>query len=406
MARGRILDYLGWEEVRSQLKAQDLDPVREEMLTASLEASKRSIPEAIRQAYSIVVTVSEKNEIQAFKVTIGSDPLFKTIKDNPLSRIQDTAVSAEALLPGGPYDLWREGETSRRLKDLEGAFAQFPQLPKMLNRKAIHDTLVDGCIEGILVLRLVRPDRTFRTFWRQRPDDIALKGPALEVVLPENAVLSDLSSSLLVPDVLPGLWDESAITVKGVLDYFKGGHVVKVQKEGYEEPLTIPQVDRSVVFAAISEAVRDGKLWLVSGPASIWAEEIPAGLLTEDAVLLAPPPVISSVEILPDSLPEAWQGRCHNRSCDLSRAFQESRTEPSMAQGARSDRRRNPGQIIWRLPSTLATGRVNTLGRSMCDCEFQKTYHLLHHHLRPHRRLVFWLPKPNCARMKSRTWLK
>jgi hypothetical protein len=35
MARGRIVDYLGWEEVRSQLKTQELDPLREQMLAAS-----------------------------------------------------------------------------------------------------------------------------------------------------------------------------------------------------------------------------------------------------------------------------------------------------------------------------------------------------------------------------------
>jgi hypothetical protein len=313
MARSRILDYLGWEEVREQLKNQELDLARQQMLVANLEAARRAIPDAIRQAYSIVVTVSEKNEIQAFKVTVSSDPLFKTIKDNPLSRIQDTAVSAEALMPGGPYDLWREGETARRLKDLEGAFAQFPQLPKMLNRKAIHDTLIDGCAQGILVLRLVRPDRTFRTFWRQRPDDghsafaTALKEPALEVVLPEHAELSELPASLLVPDLLPGLWGESTISVQNLLDYFAGGHVVQVQKEGYQEAMPVPKAQRDIVIGAISKAVEEGKLWLTSGPASIWAEEIPAGLLTDEAVLQGLPPLISSVEVLPDSLPDAWQ---------------------------------------------------------------------------------------------------
>jgi len=308
MARSRIVDYLGWEEVRSQLKIQELDPLREQMLAASLDQSRKSTPEAIRQAYSIVVTISEKNELQAFKVTIGSDPLFKIIKDDVRSRIQDTAISADALLPGGPYDLWRAGETARRLKDLEGAFAQFPHLPKMLNRKAIHDTLVDGCVEGILVLRLVRPDKTFRTFWRQRPDDVAIKEPALEVVLPENAILSELPAGITTPNALPGLWEKPTITLKGLLDYFSGGRVVKVQKQGYEEPLAIPKAERSIVVDAVSEAVKDGLLWLTSGPASIWAEEIPAGLLTDDTALQAPPPVISSIEVLPPSLPNAWQG--------------------------------------------------------------------------------------------------
>jgi hypothetical protein len=307
LARSRVLDYLGWEAVRDELKSQELDLMREQMLIANLDIAKKLIPDGIRQAYSLVVTVSEKNEIQAFKVTMGSDPLFKIIKDDSRSRIQETAVSADALLPGGPYDLWRDGETSRRLKDLEGAFAQFPHLPKMINRKAIHETLIGGCLEGILVLRLVRPDRTFRTFWRQRPDDIVVKEPALEVVLPENAQLSELPAEILMPNKLSGLWEKPPVTLKKMLEYFSGGYITQVQKQGYEEALTIPKVERDVVMTSVSEAVKTGILWLTSGPASIWAEEIPAGLLTEDTILQAPPLVISSIEVLPDSLPDAWQ---------------------------------------------------------------------------------------------------
>ena len=72
-------------------------------------------------------------------------------------------MSADALLPDGPYDLWRAGETRRFVKDLVGAFAQFPHLPKMLNRKAILDTLVAGCEAGMFVLQLTRPDRSVLT---------------------------------------------------------------------------------------------------------------------------------------------------------------------------------------------------------------------------------------------------
>src|SRR6266852_3323953 len=122
------------------------------------------ITDLVRQAYCIVVTVSDKNEVHAFKVIVGDDPLFNTIKLDKQARIQETAVSAEALLPGGPYDLWREGETAHRMKDLVEAFAQFSQLPKMLNRQAIQDTLLDGCRDGLFVFRLSRPDHSFRTF--------------------------------------------------------------------------------------------------------------------------------------------------------------------------------------------------------------------------------------------------
>jgi hypothetical protein len=126
VCRNIIREYLGWEEVKAQLKKEELDPIRQELLSSNLESSRKKIPEMIRQAYSVVVTVSEKNEIQTLKIVMQSQPLFTLVKQHKEVRIQDSAISAEALLPGGPYDLWREGETSRRVKDLSGAFAQFP----------------------------------------------------------------------------------------------------------------------------------------------------------------------------------------------------------------------------------------------------------------------------------------
>jgi len=88
------------------------------------------VPDAIRQAYCIVVTVSDKDEPQAFKITLSDDPHFETIKNDSRSRVQDTAVTAEALLPEGPYNLWKGGETARRVKDLAGAFAQLRTCPR------------------------------------------------------------------------------------------------------------------------------------------------------------------------------------------------------------------------------------------------------------------------------------
>ena len=79
-ARNRIKDYLGWEEVRSQLreqlKGQELDPIREATLSANISGARSKITEQIQQAYSIVVTVSDKNEVQAFKITVNGGPLF------------------------------------------------------------------------------------------------------------------------------------------------------------------------------------------------------------------------------------------------------------------------------------------------------------------------------------------
>lgn len=312
-ARTRIKEYLGWEEVRSQLKdqlkGQDLDALRDATLSANLSGSRAKIADQIQQAYSTVVTVSEKNDIQAFKINVNGGPLFAKIKEDKRSRIQDTAIESAALLPGGPYDLWREGETSRRLNDLVGAFALSPQLPKMLNRKAILDTLLLGCRQGEFVLRVTRPDRSVRTFWHQEPDDAALKDPGLEVGLPEFAELSDLPSDLLSPGSLPSLWESDRVTLAQLCAYFAGGKAVKVRKNGYEEPVTIPKAGREVISAAVEGAVEQGKLWLTSGQASILAEPIPAGLLTDEARFQTPPQPIPTSDVTPSALPEVWSGQ-------------------------------------------------------------------------------------------------
>jgi len=307
-ARASIRDYLAWEAVRDQLKGQEIDPIRSEMLAQHISVSRGRIPQAIEQAYCIVVTVSEKNEVQAFKVTPGGEPLFTVVKNDERSRVQDTPVSADALLPEGPYDLWREGEDSRRFKDLVGAFAQFPHLPKMLRRKEILDTLVQGEKHGFFVLRVTRPDRSVKTFWRQEPDEAALKDPALEVVLPEAAALTDIEPRLLAPGRLPGLWDGAEVSYGTIWDYFSGGKVVNLPREGYEEPVTVPKAEREIVEEGVKEAVREGTLWLTSGPASVLREDVPAGVLTDDSMLQAPPQPIPVSDLLPENTPEAWEG--------------------------------------------------------------------------------------------------
>jgi hypothetical protein len=307
MVKSRIREYLGWEEVRGMLKEQKIDPIREQTLALHIDTSRRAIPEAIQLAWSIVVTLSEKGEVHAFKISPSSEPLFASIKKEAKSRIQDTAITAEALLPEGPYNLWRSGETRQWVKTLVGAFAQFAHLPKMLNRGAIVDTLVRGCEEGAFVLRVMRPDKSVKTWWRTRPDDSALKDPGLEVVLPQAAELSDLDFELLAPPRLPSLWPGSDLTVQAVYDYFSGGKVVKVDRGGYQEPVPIPKAPVNVIDDAVRTAVRQGRLWLTAAPTSLLAEEIPAGVLTPSAVLQAPPEVIPATQLLPQNLPAAWK---------------------------------------------------------------------------------------------------
>lgn len=311
VAMARVREHLGWLDVQTELKNQSkdgtLDVARMATLALNIDTSRNRITDAIRQAWSTVVTISSDNEVQAFKINVTDEPHFITIKNDPRSRIQESAITAEALLPGGPYDLWKSGETSRRVRDLASAFASFPHLPKMLKAQAIYQTLIDGCEQGLFVLKLARPDQSFRTWWRSRVDEVAIDDPAIELVLPEAGELMDVSHHLLVPGALPGLWSRNQIAVEAVRDYFRGGNIVRIPRNGYEEPIAIPKAQQDVVDAAIKAAVEAGTLWLVSGPASILAEPVPHGTLTAAATLQAPPPPIAATEILSQTLPAAWE---------------------------------------------------------------------------------------------------
>jgi hypothetical protein len=117
----------------------------------------------------------------------------------------------------------------------------------------------DGGIDAELSVELPGDDRPVPTpivgpgwnvFQYKKRDLIAL-----EVVLPEAATLSALSPALLVPGLLPGLWQSSEITLKHLYEYFSGGRIMKIQREGYEEPVTIPEAERALVESAVRTAV-------------------------------------------------------------------------------------------------------------------------------------------------------
>ena len=72
----------------------------------------------------------------------------------------------------------------------------------MLNRRAILNTLVLGCKERQFTLRVARPDQSVRTFWRQEPDEAAVKDPGLEVVVAtKNSKYADKSGVFEFVDV-------------------------------------------------------------------------------------------------------------------------------------------------------------------------------------------------------------
>ena len=339
-ARDTVRSLLGWEDVQRQLAEHTVDPLQGERLRKRLEEARRRVPETVRAAWCIVVTLSEAGAPQAFRLPADGGPLFAQIKGDERSRIKETAVDAEALLPDGPYDLWRESDEARFVSELANAFARNPRLPKFLKANVVVDTIAQGIRRGLFVAELSRPDGSRRTWWREAPPREVMEDGQLRVALPGKAALAELPGRLLAPGdgaagdghagdgALPGVWEGEAgsVTVGALIDYFRGGHTVTVRREGYDETEAIPRCDEEIVRGAVRSAVEEGRLWLTNGPTSLWREPVPEDVLTDAARLQARPERVPASALMDDALPGAWQEGATN-GADLTRALSHARGE-------------------------------------------------------------------------------
>jgi hypothetical protein len=312
-ARDKIRDHLAWQEVKKLLEGQAPDPVRSSKLQSSLKSSEDGMKGGIRQAWCVAVGTAEDDSVKAFKVTLDdAKTLFQSVKDDKDLRIQETALDPDLLLPGGSYDLWREDEPEQRVKTLVGAFFERSALPKMLRRKELLDTVANGAMQGRFMLRLRRPDGSYRTWWHERPEESALSEGNLEAVQLASGTLESVAPTLLRPGTLPGLEFASGVKVADLLTYFSGGHILTVRQSvggvEYDETAAIPKCAEAKVLEAATLAVKAGLLWVTNGPMSFCGEEPAAGAIAKTAVLRSPPGPIALTALTPEELLDGWSG--------------------------------------------------------------------------------------------------
>ncbi len=326
-ARSAVRDLLGWQDVQAQLEASGhtVDPARRYRLRMNLKRAAERVPDAVRQAYGVVVTTNDQNDVHAFRLRADGGPLFVQICADERARIRKDPLESAALLPGGPYDLWAEEESSRRVTELADAFARLPKLPKLLRPEVVRDTVLDGVEKGLLVACAPRPDKTARTWWRERVDADAAKVPDLEVFLPEKAELTDLDATMLDPEGerLPGLWADGPVPVADVLAYFGGAKSIAVSTF---DQVIVPKCDPALVRSAVTKAVESGLVWLVNSPTSLWKEACPMSALDGAAELRPSPNLIPATDLLPDALPAAWSGSTAN-GFTIAQALSQARGE-------------------------------------------------------------------------------
>jgi len=305
-ARHQVRQLLAWDEVRTTLRGQEVDQQRKALLDEYASRAQTTLSDAVRQAYTLAVAVSNKNIVTAYKLTVSNEPLFSVIKAAKQIGLTDKPVNAQALLPDGPYNLWREGEQERPLNWIVGSFAEFAHLPKFLDIEAIRRTMLDGVRDGLFVMRLTRPDRSIRTFWCEEPEAALLRDPTLTVVLSEYAELCDVPAPLLGSGRIRELWKNDSCSVADVIGLFSGGQSISTRIGTADETIVVPKATSQVVLTSVATAIEQGLVWYRDGDISLWQESVPDGVLRSDGRLFAGPSAIDPQQLTVKQLPDAW----------------------------------------------------------------------------------------------------
>ncbi len=308
-AEQHIADWMAWGEIKVSGKFAELDTFQQETVRKREKETLQEAQGAVRNAYEIVLYLDKDGAILSRKITIGAQSLMATLLLEKDLRLLTEKIDATAIMPGGPYAIWPPGDACVRVPDLYQAFGQQAKLPKLLNRQVVVNTIEDAVKRGVLALRCVRSDGSEQWFWHG-PIDMADWEQIAEAWLPQNAKLSSLSPSGVLPESLPGLWpkDDQGVRLSNLYGWFDGSHFFEEQAlPGYPTELRpIPPVDYKTVQIAVSSAVANGALWLIYGNESVFKEKPSAVQLDPDTVLYRPPQPLAAIDFLPGSLPDAW----------------------------------------------------------------------------------------------------
>ena len=297
--RQRIRRILGWQNIESGDDMNLLNGPQKALLLQRKQDDQANILDSILSVYSVLISVDENGDIKASSLPPGTEPPFERVKTALMAedRLLTTSLDPDLLTPESYFDIWGEDETAKPVQGLYGMFASLPRLPRLLNRQVFVDTLRRGVTEGQIVLRIVRPDGSQHTHWREAPAaDEDFWNKALEIVPIEYAKLHNLSPEILLPGQLPDLWqgDNVPTTVGVIREFFDADEVPKL-------------VSDNILLEAIQSAVQNGLLMARRQGKTYLKEVIPDAEITNDLELLAPLEPISGSELSHKALPDAWE---------------------------------------------------------------------------------------------------
>ncbi|MBI3985849.1 MAG: DUF499 domain-containing protein, partial [Lentisphaerae bacterium] len=311
-AEQAIAAWIAWGDIKNSAAFKELEPDQKETVKRRERDAQKEALTFVKNSFELVIYVDAAGNAQQKKFTMGSEPLFPTLLREKDLRIYREKINPETLMPGGPVSKWPASDPSIRVKDLYGAFGRYPDMPKLVNRQVVINTIEDAVRRGLVALRYMPPGGGEDWFWHCPIEGVVDWADYAEVWLPAKATLSKVHPAAVVPAALAGLWPtaDSPLKLSGLCAFFDGCHAFDESAQaGYPpEKRPIPNADYKLVHQAVAQAVARGELWLVFGNDSVLGEKPSDLQLDPDASLLCPPTRLRAMDLLPGALAGAWGG--------------------------------------------------------------------------------------------------
>ncbi|MGD0228348.1 MAG: hypothetical protein ABSF71_39095 [Terriglobia bacterium] len=310
-----------------------MEPEQKETVNKRDKQSQKEALSAVKNAFELAIYVDNVGSAQQKKFTMGDEALFPTLRDDKDLRIYRKKINPEALLPGGPFSKWPASDPSIKVKDLYEAFGRYPDMPKLVNRQVVINTIEEAVSRGLLALRYMPPGGGEDWFWHSPIEGIVDWADFAEVWLPAKATITKVHRAAVQPAALAGLWpsNDSLVKLSAICAWFDGEHVFEeVAQPGYPpEKRPIPKADYKLVHQAIAEAVEHAEIWLVFGNDSLLGDKPTDLQLDPDASLLRPPVRLRAVDLLPGALAAAWTGKPEKTT--ISKLYSELKSQKGKA---------------------------------------------------------------------------
>ena len=205
-AEQEIASWMAWGDIKNSNAFKDLEPEQKESVKRRERESQKEALTFVKNAFELVIYLDNAGNALQKKFTMGNEALFPTLVREKDLRIFLEKINPETLLPGGPFSKWPPSDPSIKVADLYGAFGRYPDMPKLVNREVVLNTIEEAVRRGLLALRYLPPGGGEDWYWHSPIEGIVDWAEFSEVWLPAKAVVTKVLPAAVLPAALAGLW--------------------------------------------------------------------------------------------------------------------------------------------------------------------------------------------------------